>query len=273
LRPKNWLKNICVFSPLVFSKELFDPDKLSMTIIACAAFCLMSSAVYIFNDICDSRKDAEHPIKCQRPLASGAISKNIVVLLAVLLSMVALAISFAVNLMTLILVGAYFVWNLLYSLLLKHFVLVDCFCIAASFILRVYTGSAACGEPVSEWLFLTIVAMALFLAFGKRRGEILKTDGLTTRDVLPLYNLAFLNGTVFVFAGLAIVFYSLWAMVRGLNMVYTVPVVIFIVCKYLLLVHDESSHGDPTTVIFADKTLLTASGVYVLLTIALLYGG
>jgi 4-hydroxybenzoate polyprenyltransferase len=167
----------------------------------------------------------------------------------------------------------FFLMNLAYSFKLKHYVIVDCFCIAAGFVLRVFAGGAAYGGGVSDWLFLTIVAMSLFMAFGKRRGELIKTDGSSTRAVLERYDLIFLNGILFACAGLSIVFYSLWAMDRGNNMIYTVPLIIFIVCKYLLLICDSRSHGDPTTVIFSDKTLLASCGAYGIITVCLLYMG
>ena len=239
--------------------------------IAFASFCLISSAVYAFNDICDADKDAAHPVKRSRPVASGAISKRKAAILTAVLSIAGLAVGFTVNLTVMILVAAYLALNMLYSKRLKHKPVLDCFSIAAGFVLRVYTGGAASGEPVSDWLFLTIVAMSLFMAFGKRRGELAKVRNAETREVLHRYDGAFLLGMVWVCAGLAIVFYSLWAMNREHNMIFTVPLIIFLVSRYLLRLSDPDSHGDPTTVLFKDKVLLAAGGVYGVLTVALLY--
>lgn len=273
IRPKSWLKNIFVFIPIVFSSELLNVQKLSMTVVAFAAFCLVSSAVYVFNDICDADQDAMHPKKCTRPIASGAIKKWTAAVFAVSLATVGLLVSFLVNVFTGALMVAYLLLNVSYTLRLKHKPIFDCFCIAAGFVLRVYTGGAASGEAVSDWLFLTVVSVSLFLAFGKRRGELLKVGDSSTREVLQWYDLSFLNGMVFVCAGLSVVFYALWAMYRGSNMIYTVPFIIFLISKYLLLIHRNDSHGDPTTVILDDKSLLVACGLYGLLTIALLYFG
>lgn len=162
--------------------------------------------------------------------------------------------------------------NILYTLKLKHIPIIDCFCIATGFTLRVYTGGVATDTIVSDWLFLTILVMSLFMGFGKRRGEMVKIDGIDTRKVLDLYDMIFLNGMMFTCAGLMIVFYSLWTITRQLNMIYTVPIVIFIVCRYLLDVCENNSLGDPTVIIFKDKFLLISCVIYVLLTVGLLYG-
>ena len=272
-RPKSWLKNIIVFIPLVFALELFNINQLLATAIVFISFCLVSSAVYVFNDICDAKLDATHEVKRNRPIASGAITKRHAAVFAVLLCIFGLAASFYVSLFACILVIAYIILNIFYSLWLKNVLIFDCFCIAAGFVLRVYTGGAASGEPVSDWLFLTIVSMALFMAFGKRRGELVKGGDAEGRAVLRLYDKDFLQGMVWICAGLAVVFYSLWAINRGNNMIYTVPLIIFIVSKYLLHVSDSNYYGDPTTIIFEDKILLVVLGVYGLLTIALLYFG
>jgi len=271
MRPKNWVKNILIFVPLVFSLQLRNADKLLATVIAFAAFCLASSAVYVFNDVVDAGKDKLHPVKRLRPVASGAIPKRKAAMFAAPLAVAGLAAGLAASRATGALVAAFFALNLAYSMWLKRQPLWDCFGIAAGFVLRVYAGGTASGEPISDWLFLAIVAMSLFLAFGKRRGEALKVDAAAAREVLRQYDLRFINGMMFVYAGLAVVFYAMWAMNRGRGMIYTVPLVIFVVSRHLLLIYDLDSHGDPSTVLFEDKTLLAAGGLYGLLTIALLY--
>jgi 4-hydroxybenzoate polyprenyltransferase len=271
-RPKNWLKNVFVFIPITFAFELTDWSKLTATAILFVAFCFVSSAVYVFNDIVDVNKDAAHPVKCKRPIASGAIPKNKAAVFAALFVIVGLVLALYVARLAFALVTAYLITNVAYTLALKHKPIFDCFCIAAGFVLRVFTGGVKIKNGVSDWLFLTVVAMSLFMAFGKRRGELIKMSGNSTRLVLERYDLPFLSGVTFVCAGLSIVFYSLWAMNRGCNMIYTVPLIIFIVCKYLLLVHGNS-HGDPTTVILGNRTLIAACAGYAFLAIGLLYAG
>jgi len=252
---------------------MFNADKLLMAAIAFAAFCLVSSAVYVFNDMRDAAQDAAHPVKHIRPIASGAITMRRAAIFALALATAGLAVSLSVNLLVATIAAAYIALNLAYTLWLKHKSILDCFCIAAGFVLRIYAGGAASGDPISGWLFLTIVAMSLFMAFGKRRGEMLRLGSNETRKVLQRYDIDFLKGMTFVCAGLSIVFYSLWAMHRGSNMIYTVPLIVFMVSKYLLLIHSNDSHGDPTMVILENKSLLVACGLYGVLTIVLLYFG
>ncbi|MCL1831709.1 MAG: UbiA prenyltransferase family protein [Oscillospiraceae bacterium] len=302
IRPKAWLKNVFVFVPIVFAIQLFNLDKLLTTLAAFGAFCMISSAVYLFNDICDAKKDALHPVKKSRPIASGKIKRSVASAYAIALAGVGIAVSLLVvnRTMTAIALG-YLCLNLAYTILLKNVAVLDCFCIAAGFVLRVYAGGAASGSAVSDWLFLTVTAASLFMAFGKRRGEILKLRSPTadasvhcagqaepdslpklrspaaesssqTRTVLQQYNIDFLKGMVFICAGLAVVFYSLWAMEKS-NMIYTVPLMIFMVAKYLLNIHKADSHGDPTTVVFSDVTFLLSGALYAAVTVVLLYGG
>lgn len=273
MRIKSWLKNIFIFIPLVFSLELFNMDKLMMAAAAFGAFCLGSSAIYVFNDICDMSKDALHPVKRTRPIACGAISKQKAIVFAGLLAVIGCIAGLAISFLTGLIIIGYIVLNLLYTLWLKHIPIFDCFCIATGFVLRVYAGGGASGESVSDWLFLTVVTMSLFMAFGKRRGELIYVGASDGRDVLRWYDMGFVKGMVFVYAGLSVVFYALWAMNRGSNMIFTVPIIIFIVSEYLLIVHSQDSHGDPTTIIFEDKSLLSACGIYVVVTILLLYWG
>ena len=272
-RPRNWLKNVFVFVPLFFSMEVSKAGKLIATLLAFITFCLISSAVYICNDIADRKADAAHPIKKSRPIASGSLSVKNAALFAGILTVFSLVMGFLINLWLGVITVFYLILNLAYTWKLKHLPIIDCFCIATGFVLRVYAGGAACQEPVSDWLFLTIVSMALFMAFGKRRGELLKVSPLATRQVLRQYDPQFLDGIVFACAGLSVTFYSLWALNRGCYMIYTVPLIIFIVAKYLQLIHMPDSHGDPTTVILQDKVLLCACGVYGITATLLLYFG
>jgi len=275
MRPKDWLKNVFVFVPIVFSLELRNTEKLLAALIAFTAFCLASSAIYVLNDIYDADKDAAHPVKRKRPVASGALTKSAAAVFAVFLAVISLAAGFFADWTVCAVILLYLAVNLSYTLLLKHKPIFDCFCIAAGFVFRVYAGSYACGEPVSDWLFLTIVTMALFMGFGKRRGELAEVDGKSARPVLKHYSLNFLEGMVFLCAGLSVAFYALWAMYRGSAMIFTVPLIIFIVAKYLSLIYNSSSdsglRGDPTSVIYSSKTLIAACGAYAVLTVALLY--
>ena len=192
-------------------------------------------------------------------------------MLLVCLTIAGFGLAFAVNLFSLLLILAYVVINILYSKWLKTKVVIDCFCIAAGFVLRVMVGGTIVSDGVSGWMFLTVVSLSLFMAFGKRRGELHNYGAGGTREVLDVYEMNFLNGIVFMCAGLTMVFYSLWSISQESNLVYTVPIVLFIVIRYLLLVFSGRSEADPTTLILSDKTLLVSCGLCALIMIALLY--
>jgi len=275
LRPKHWLKNGLLFVPILYAHNLFELNLLLQVVWAFMAFCLLSSAIYVVNDLADAERDRRHPTKRQRPIASGQVGRRQAVCLAILLFLggFSLAILGSNTIFVFLFALSYVLLNLAYSFWLKHHAIIDCFCIAAGFVLRIYAGGAANdGGGITGWLFLTTTAVSLFMAFGKRRGEMIHMTGdNTTRNVLGSYNLHFLNGVIFVCAGLSIVFYSLWAMSNVPAMIYTVPPVIFIVCKYLLIVHGEASCGDPISVVLGDKTLLAAIGIFSVLSVTLLY--
>ena len=271
VRVKSWLKNVLVCFPIVFSLELVNLKKVLSTIVLVAAFCLVSSAVYVFNDLNDIEADRKHETKKYRPIASGRIIIPVAVIMMVCFIIAGVALSLLVNLKAMLIVLAYIVINILYSKWLKHTELVDCFCIASGFVLRVMAGGTIVSEGVSNWLFLTVVSMSLFMAFGKRKGEIESRNGNETRNVLKHYDKTFLNGIVFMCAGLTMVFYSLWTISHETKLVYTVPIVLFIVIRYLMLVFKGKSEGDPTNVILSDRLLLIAAGICAVVIIIILY--
>ncbi|MBQ8821036.1 MAG: UbiA prenyltransferase family protein [Lachnospiraceae bacterium] len=272
MRIKSWLKNLFVFCPIIFSLELFEWNKLMEAIVLTLAFCLVSSAIYVLNDINDFENDRKHEVKKNRPIASGQIPFSHAWILLVCLMIVGSGMALWVNLHSFILILTYTVINILYSKWLKTMVLIDCFCIAAGFLLRVMVGGTIVSDGVSDWMFLTVLALSLFMSFGKRRGELHSyTDG-ETREVLEIYEKNFLDGIVFMCAGLSMVFYSLWAVSQKSNLIYTVPIVLFIVIRYLLLVFKGRAEADPTTLILSDKTLLISCGICAVIMVAMLYG-
>ena len=249
MRIKSWLKNLFVFFPIIFSLELFEWNKLIQAVILALSFCLISSAVYVLNDINDVENDRNHAVKKNRPIASGQISFPCAWMLLVCLTIAGFGLAFSVNLFSLLLILAYVVINILYSKWLKTKVVIDCFCIAAGFVLRVMVGGTIVSDGVSGWMFLTVVSLSLFMAFGKRRGELHNYGAGGTREVLDVYEMSFLNGIVFMCAGLTMVFYSLWSISQESNLVYTVPIVLFIVIRYLLLVFSGRSEADRKSVV------------------------
>jgi decaprenyl-phosphate phosphoribosyltransferase len=271
MRIKSWLKNIFVLIPITFSMELFNWDRLWNTIVLLVAFCLISSTVYILNDLVDVENDRKHSTKKYRPIASGQISVFSARILMICLFLIGTLLAFRVNLISFYLILAYLAINILYTIYLKKVEIIDCFCIAAGFVLRVLVGGTTISDGVSDWLFLTVLAMSLFMAFGKRRGELNLKNFKDTRDVLKKYEFEFLSGILFMCAGLTIVFYSLWSLSQGMGMIYTVPFALYIVIKYLLLIFSPDSEADPITTLLSSKTLFVACAIYAALIVLLLY--
>lgn len=272
MRIKSWVKNIFVFLPIVFSLELFEVDRLVKAVILALSFCLVSSGIYILNDIIDVEKDRRHEVKKNRPIASGKISIPVAVCVFCLLMLIGGAMSCYIGIYPFLLILSYVIINVLYSKWLKKVALLDCFCIAAGFVIRVLVGGTIVSEGVSHWMFLTVVAVSLFMAFGKRRGELVSYTTKETREVLNQYDIGFLNGIIFLCAGVAMVFYSLWSISQKSNLVYTVPLVLFTVIRYLYLVFKGKADADPTNLILSDAILLGACGVCGIVMLVMLYG-
>lgn len=272
MRIKSWLKNAFVFLPIIFALELFEWNKLVEAVILALAFCLISSAIYVLNDILDVEKDRKHEVKKNRPIAAGQISFPCAWILLVCLTIAGFGMALWVNWYAVLLILAYVFINIMYSKWLKTKVIIDCFCIAAGFILRVLVGGTIVSAGVSNWMFLTVIALSLFMAFGKRRGELKSYSGGETRGVLEAYDMNFLDGIVFMCAALSMVFYSLWSISQESNLVYTVPIVLFVVIRYLYLVFAGRGEGDPTTLILSDKTMWIACGICGIVMIFMLYG-
>lgn len=265
LRVKHYMKNGLVFLPLFFAKRISATDLAVQSLIAFAVFCLLSSAVYIINDIRDAERDRNHPTKRNRPIASGAIGKRTawVICAALLAGVAALIALTGGGLMFWLVPGIYLAVNAAYSMGLKNVPIVDVAILAAGYLLRVLYGSVYTGIPISGWLYLTVIAMAFYLGLGKRRGEMLQTaTGDDTRPVLKFYTQGFLDKNMLMCVTLGIVFYSLWtvdaatiARVGGEQLVWTVPLVIMIFFKYSMSIEGKSD-GDPVEVVLKDKLLL-----------------
>ena len=280
LRVKHYIKNGLVFLPLFFSKELTATHLLAQTLIAFAVFCLLSSAVYIINDLRDAERDRSHPVKCKRPIASGEIGRRTAgVLCALLILSAAALILLAGGGWLLFLVpAAYLLLNVGYSLGLKNVPIADIVILAAGYLLRVLCGAVYTGIPISGWLYLTVIAMAFYLGLGKRRGEMLQTAaGGDTRPVLKFYTQGFLDKNMLMCVTLGIVFYSLWtvdaatiARVGGEQLVWTVPLVIVIFFKYSLSLEGKSD-GDPVEVLLKDPLLIALAALLAAALVLIVY--
>jgi 4-hydroxybenzoate polyprenyltransferase len=242
LRVRQWVKNVVVFAPLVFSARLLEPLAFLGTLIAFVCFCLASSSVYLFNDILDRRLDRFHPRKKHRPIASGALPIRAAWTLAMLLlggSLIA-AVRFHAGLAMWVLV--YVLVNVAYSMALKRFVILDVILLSTGFVIRIWGGAAVLGMVPSHWLQLSMFFLALFLSLAKRRQElvILHARALRHRKVLSDYSPAFIDQLTSILTAVAILCYALYAVspeVTGRlgqeGFIYTVPVVIYTIFRYL----------------------------------------
>ena len=274
MRIKHYIKNILIFAPVFFARSILDVNLLFKVGLGFVSFCVVSSIVYIINDIHDVDKDREHPIKRNRPIASGKISINQAWMLAFFLFII----SFVLNLvwinngLALIILYGYLLLNLAYSFYLKKIPIVDVTVIVIGFILRIVYGGVLVAIQLSNWLILTVIAISYYLALGKRRNE-LSRNGNQSRDVLEHYNKEFLDKMMYVMLSLFIVFYSLWTVsITGDSqiLIWSIPLVILVVMKYSLII-ENNSYGDPADVLFSDPVLLLLSGFYGLFMIIVLY--
>lgn len=278
LRIKHWVKNFLIFLPIIFAKELFNSAILIKVIPGFFSFCLLSSAIYILNDICDREKDRNHPTKKLRPIPSGAISlKTAYILLAVMFIGACLLnlLSFS-GILSWVTLCIYFSVNVGYSFGLKKYPVLDVFLLVSGFFIRVIYGSVITGIPISNWMYLTVITFSFYLGLGKRRGELGKTETNNTRNVLKFYNYAFLDKFMYLFLTLTIVFYSLWCASAetveslGPYVIWTVPLVIAICMKYSLTVEGDSD-ADPVNVLLKDKLLLLLTFIFAVTFMCLIY--
>lgn len=293
LRPHQWVKNLLVLAPLLFATKsdrdpetnaFFDPSAWWSAGWAFAAFCLAASSIYLLNDIVDREADARHPRKRKRPIASGRLSVNSAqALLAVVLvlcgALATLVEPSAGGTPFLVWPAAYLVLNVSYSFFLKRLVVVDCMCIALGFQLRVMAGAAAVQVEASHWLLLCTFFFSLFLAFCKRYEEVgrkTESDG-PTRANLEDYSLAFLNMMIGPLAALSILSYALYTVSPETvarhgsdRLMYTVPIVVYGVFRYLFLVYRKSEGGDPARLLFRDLPLVMSGLLYGIAIVALL---
>jgi len=280
LRIKQWIKSIFVFAPLLFSNSFRSIHAIGAASMVALSFCLCASAVYLINDVCDRERDRLHPTKCHRPIARGAVRSRTAIFMAVILAVPGIATPAVISPRISLLMASYVVMNVVYSRALKGEAFVDVMVIAAGFVLRVVVGARAINVDVSPWMVLTTFFLALFLGFGKRREEIVATAGAhAQRAVMRYYSLGLLDGLIFVTAALTITTYSLYALTSRVIMtlgidgfVWTVPLVVFGVFRYLGVLLNDHDGGDPTDVLLRDRVLIADVVLWIALVIALLLG-
>ncbi|MBN9088882.1 MAG: decaprenyl-phosphate phosphoribosyltransferase [Reyranella sp.] len=254
-RPKQWVKNTFVLAPLVFARSFTDPVAIQQALFALAMFCIASSACYVVNDIKDIERDRAHPIKSwSRPLAAGHVSLNAAMALLAALYAVLVA-GFILHPALIVPIGGYIALNLAYSFYLKNQPVLDIFSVAGGFVLRIYAGAEAINVPLSSWMAVTTLCLALYLAAIKRRQELV-TAGSEGRRVLKDYSVNLVDRYAEMSAVGALIFYSLFVMSSNPQLVITIPMVIFGLFRYWYLVETRESGESPTDVLLTDWPLI-----------------
>ena len=265
LRPKHWVKNLFLFAAPFFGGTLFSKTTLLISLPAFMAFSLCASAVYIFNDIQDVEYDRFHPKKKKRPVASGSISKGNALFFSLILSMISLVLSYEISSVFLCFLLSYLAIQVIYSLFLKNMAVLDIFCIASGFVIRVLAGGSAFHVEVSRWLLLTMFMISLVLASGKRLAEVrlLQEKAEEHRKSLDVYSVATLNEILLISSTGSLMAYALYTVEQFPNLIYSVPVVTFGLFRYLLI--SKKGGGDPTEALTGDKWLAAIVIVWLLM--------
>jgi len=265
IRPQQWLKNLFIFAPLIFSENIFNRSMFLQTLLAFAVFCLLSGALYILNDLKDLEEDRLHPIKSKRPLAAGELKKRQAIAAFVILSFISLLFASLLNEEFLWVCLVYYFLQIAYSFALKHVVILDVFIVASGFFLRVIAGAVAIQVQISPWLLICTTLLALFLALSKRRHEILLLDeeAMNHRPILKEYSPYLLDQMISVVTASTVIAYCLYTISGetiekfGTNkLILTIPFVLYGIFRYLYLIHQKAEGGTPETLILKDHPLL-----------------
>ncbi len=282
IRPQQWMKNLFIFAPLIFSENIFNLPMFLQTLMAFAAYCLLSGALYILNDLKDLEEDRRHPIKSLRPLASGKLKKSQAVVAFFVLSFISLLLAYAVNTEFLYVALVYFVLQLAYSFYLKHVVILDVFIVASGFFLRVIAGAVAIRVYISPWLLICTTLLALFLALSKRRHEIMLLDkeAVNHRPILKEYSPYLMDQMISVVTASTVIAYCLYTISDetitkfGTNkLILTVPFVLYGIFRYLYLIHQKAEGGTPEALILKDRPLLFDIFLWVVSASLIIYYG
>ncbi len=280
IRPKQWVKNLVIFSALFFSQNLFDLRLFLKVLNGLILFTLLSGSIYIFNDLIDIEKDRSHPLKSKRPLASGKMDKSIGVLSFIVLGSGSLLLAFLLSQNFGLVAFSYFILQILYTYYLKDIIILDVFCVAAGFLLRVLAGAVVISVPISTWLLICTMLLALFLSFCKRRHELLllEDDAVNHRRTLREYSSYLLDQMISVVTASTFISYVLYTIseetvrkFKTTHLKYTIPFVLFGIFRYLYLIHQREGGGNPETILFKDKSMLLNIVFYAIAVALILY--
>lgn len=279
MRPRQWTKNGFIFFALIFDKQLFQGGPFLKTLEGFFLFCLISSSVYLFNDIADIEADRLHPEKKKRPLASGRLPVNVAVISAVILAVVSLSLGYLLAPAFAGILALYFVINLLYSRWLKHVPILDVLIISSGFVLRVAAGvTLITVERFSPWLYMITILFSLYIGLGKRRAEmnLLAHGAGAHRKVLDGYTIPLLDQYITIVSGMTIVAYSLYTfsapnLPENHSMMLTIPFVVYGIFRYLQLIQTGNAAGSPDEVALKDRPLQATVVLWGLAVIAVFY--
>jgi len=282
IRPQQWLKNLFIFAPLIFSENIFNRSMFLQSLLAFAVFCLLSGALYILNDLKDIEEDRLHPIKSKRPVAAGELKKRQAIAAFVILSFISLLFASLVNEEFLWVCLVYYFLQIAYSFALKHVVILDVFIVASGFFLRVIAGAVAIQVQISPWLLICTTLLALFLALSKRRHEILLLDeeAVNHRPILKEYSPYLLDQMISVVTASTVIAYCLYTISGetiekfGTNkLILTIPFVLYGIFRYLYLIHQKAEGGTPETLILKDRPLLFDIFLWIISAALIIYFG
>lgn len=278
LRPRQWTKNAIVFAALVFAHRVFQPVAFFQATAAFLFFCAVSGAVYLVNDILDVEQDRLHPRKRRRPIAAGELSVRLAWVLAGALVVITLGLAVLVRPLLAAVILGYFLVQFAYSLFLKHQVILDVFTIAAGFVLRAAAGAVAIAVPISPWLYVCTILLALFLGLAKRRAELmlLSESAGNHRRILEEYSATLLEEMIAVVTSSTVMAYSLYTfsaenLPSNHAMMLTIPFVLYAIFRYLYLVYRKDEGGSPEHLLLSDPPLLLCILLWGLVSIAILY--
>ncbi|HLA87083.1 MAG TPA: decaprenyl-phosphate phosphoribosyltransferase [Anaerolineales bacterium] len=261
MRPRQWTKNVFIFAALVFDKQLLNAESFLRTLAGFALFCLISSSVYIFNDLADVEADRQHPEKKNRPIAAGILPVSVAWIAGIGLVIFTLGLAFLLAPGFEAVLVIYFILNMAYSKWLKHIPIIDVLIIAAGFVLRVHAGVTLIQvERFSPWLYVVMTLLSLFLGFGKRRAELalLAHGAGSHRKVLDGYTLPLLDQYIMIVSGTTIVAYSLYTfsapnVPENHSMMLTIPFVVYTIFRYLYLIEVKHAGGAPEEILLSDR--------------------
>lgn len=300
-RPRQWLKNLALFAPLVFEGEFFNPSKFWLVVVGFVIFSAITSAIYILNDVIDLKKDWAHPFKSKRPIAAGRIDPKVAVACALVILGLALFVSGRFSAFFTFATATYAVLQIIYSLFLRSVILLDVMAIASGFLLRVYAGAVLIDAHVTIWFILTVVSLALFLAIGKRRSErtlLLGSSNVelgSSRKILLHYPETLLDSLTVMFATASWLSYTMFTFLQpppsagpqvlvlfgdllprtflaSKWLMMTVPFVIYGVMRYLYVIYEKKEGESPERVLLSDVPLLTSVVMWMLLVFVVIYG-